>query len=99
MEPTKDHKTIRNWARTRRAIPASTRGYADGVPAVLSFIIPGANWHNRNLDAVTWEDFFAKFDLLDLAFVFQEITSTGEKSTLNEILQRETPIQDHRNWH
>ena len=98
MEPTKDHKMIRQWAESRSAIPAALPGTGDGVPAVLGFIIPGANYHNRNLTEVTWEDFFAKFDLFGLAFVFQNITEEGDRSSRNEILLIQPQHHDHRHW-
>ncbi len=98
MEPTRDHKIIRNWALDRRAIPAVVRGENDGSPAVLKFIIPGAHYENRNLEAVSWEDFFAQFDLFGLSFVFQERTMSGAPSSMNEIVQVEPEVQDFRNW-
>jgi hypothetical protein len=93
MNPTTDHKAIRRWAESRGAVPAVLTGPSDGVPGVLKFIIPGAHYENRNLEAVSWEDFFAKFDLLGLTFAYQEMSSQ------NEILQREPPRIDYRNWH
>ena len=98
MEPTTDHKTIRRWAESRRALPAFVRGTNDGEPAVLRFIIPGAHFNNRDLVEVTWEDFFAKFDLLALSFVYQEMTPSGEPSMHNEILQREQRFEENRSW-
>ena len=99
MEPTKDHKAIRRWAESRRAIPAMVRGTDDGIPSVLRFIVPGSHRANRDLEEVSWDYFFKKFDLLGLAFVFQEIAPNGEPSSMNEILKLQPQMQDHRNWH
>jgi hypothetical protein len=100
MKQTTDHKVIRAWADARCAAPAVVRGaYGDGVPPVLKFIVPGAHSLNKDLEAVSWEYFLAKFDLYKLIFVYQEVTSSGERSCLNEILQRETDEHERIHWH
>jgi hypothetical protein len=40
----------------------------------------------NELEPISWEDFFAKFDESGLALVYQEATSNGEISRFNKIV-------------
>lgn len=69
-EPTKDHATIRHWARTHGATPAERLPtHVDGEQPVLSFIFRGVTEDAGRLQPIPWEHFFERFDLLGLAFI------------------------------
>ena len=69
--PTTDHQEILQWARTHDAVPAEIHPRKfDGEPAVLSFLFGKAVKQTDGLQAITWEQFFALFDLLGLSLVY-----------------------------
>lgn len=73
MTPTQDHKTIRHWALTRDAAPAEIFPLKfDGQPAVLTFLMGDARRGTPEIHPISWESFFAQFDLLDLSFTFDD---------------------------
>lgn len=91
MLPTKDHDIIQMWAERYNAVPAErlpTR--VDSEPAILTFLV-GKDSAEPQVVAISWETFFAKFDLLDLSFAYDDDGSSQfglvrvEKSTDSEI--------------
>ena len=71
MVPTQNHKIIRHWALTRDAGPAEIMPLKfDGQPAVLTFLMGEAKRGTPEIHPISWESFFAQFDLLDLSFAF-----------------------------
>lgn len=75
MVPTRDHKLIRQWADRHRAKPAEIqRLKMDGEPAILTFIIGDPDAARPDVYPVSWESFFAQFDLLGLSMAFDEET-------------------------
>lgn len=89
---TKDHDTIRRWAESRGAIPSEVAATDKGDGAeLLRFQFPKAK--NKNDDAlkeISWDEFFEKFDRSDLTLVYQEKTSSGQKSNFNKMVHDET---------
>ncbi|MCA9620573.1 MAG: hypothetical protein KC731_16235 [Myxococcales bacterium] len=44
-----------------------------------------------HLEAITWPEFFEKFDAEELAFVYQEATAAGEISRFCKLVEGHTP--------
>ena len=73
MLPTQDHKEIRHWAKTYGAIPAEIRRLKfDGEPSILYFLFGDLREGTPELRPIFWDDFFARFDLLDLSLAYDE---------------------------
>ncbi len=95
---TKDHDEIRNWAEERGGKPAhvSSTG-AKGDIGILRIEFPGATASNdANLDEITWDQFFEKFDERGLALLYQEETAGGERSNFNKLVSSETADEGER---
>src|SRR3954470_16085802 len=90
---TTDHDEIRQWAEERGAKPACVRNTGDkGDIGILRLDFPGYSGGN-SLEAISWEDFFEKFDERGLALLHQEQTARGQQSNFNKLISRETAEQ------
>ncbi|HLU53635.1 MAG TPA: hypothetical protein VK011_08600 [Acidimicrobiia bacterium] len=86
---TTDHDEIRRWAEERDAVPAVVLDpHDDEGPRLLRFDIPGHGTEDE-LQRISWEEFFDIFDDERLAMVYQEETSTGERSFFSEFVSRD----------
>lgn len=73
QEPTSDHAQILDWAQRHQAIPAEVRTRVfDSQPSVLRFLFSDLRGGTPDLRPITWEDFFARFDLLHLSILLDE---------------------------
>ena len=73
MVPTRDHKQIRQWANRHNATPAEIKRLKyDGEPAILTFVIGNPDAAEPDVYPISWESFFAQFDLLMLSVAFDE---------------------------
>ncbi len=99
--PTTDHTEIRHWAEKHHAVPTEILPqHLNHEPTVLRFMFPQMAADRLDIRVLSWEEFFAKFDLLGLSFVY-ESNSGG----YNELLQidsknpyrssRHQPIDPH----
>jgi hypothetical protein len=88
---TQDHKTIRKWAEARGAQPAEVRSTHKGNQSgILRFCFPNArNRNNENLQEISWDEFFEKFDQNGLELIFQEKTAGGARSNFNKLVYPE----------
>jgi hypothetical protein len=84
---TTDHDTIRRWAEERDGTPASVRGTGDGDTGVLRIDFPGGAGEDE-LEHISWEEWFEKFDRNELAFLYQEEKKSGEGSTFFKLVKR-----------
>ena len=67
-----DHDEIRQWVEEHAGKPAYVRGTEDGDDAgVLRIDFPGGAGEDQ-LEHISWEEWFAKFEDSDLAFLYQE---------------------------
>lgn len=84
---TTDHSTIKTWVEERKGRPACIRdtGGKQDV-GVLRINFPGGA--EENLEDISWEEFFEKFDKEKLAFLYQEKKANGETSTFNKLVNR-----------
>ena len=88
---TQDHDTIRKWAEARGAQPAEVRGTHKGnQTGILRFCFPNArNRNDENLQEISWDDFFEKFDDNGLELIYQEKTAGGARSNFNKLIYPE----------
>lgn len=85
---TTDHQTIRKWAEQRGGRPTRVKGTGSGDdPGVLRLDFPGYSGED-DLEAISWDEFFEKFDQKNLALVYQEKTDDGELSNFNKLVDR-----------
>ncbi len=82
--PTADHKEIQGWATRHNAHPAQKKPLTfDSEPALLHFVF-GKDLETEEIRSITWDSFFAQFDLMGLQLVFDETPDF-------ELLQIEKP--------
>ena len=89
---TTDHDEIRKWAEARGGRPAAVRSTQskDGA-GIIRIEFPNApNAKDDNLEEITWDEFFEKFDESNLALLYQEETASGQRSNFNKLVGRET---------
>jgi hypothetical protein len=84
---TTDHDTIRRWVEERDGKPASVRGTGDGEAGVLRIDFPGGAGQDE-LEHISWDEWFEKFDQNNLAFLYQEEKKSGEGSTFFKLVNR-----------
>ncbi|HZP56970.1 MAG TPA: hypothetical protein VFC53_05385 [Dehalococcoidia bacterium] len=81
---TTDHETIRRWVEERGGHPATIRRTASGDEAgVLRIDFPGygrEGGRDTALEAISWDEFFKKFDEEGLEFLYQDRTKAGRES-------------------
>lgn len=90
---TTDHDEIRSWVEQHNGSPASVRGTessgADGVLAgVLRIDFPGGAGQDE-LEHIGWEEWFAKFEKEQLAFLYQRQHADGSDSTFVKLISRQ----------
>lgn len=86
---TTDHDEIRAWVEKNDGKPASVRGTeASGEDSgVLRIDFPG-DAGSDELEQISWDDWFQKFDYSGLAFLYQEHKASGEDSTFFKLVNR-----------
>ena len=85
---TTDHDEIRRWVEEHDGRPASVRGTERGDEAgVLRIDFPGGAGTDE-LEHISWEEWFEKFEAENLAFLYQERKSSGEDSTFFKLVSR-----------
>jgi hypothetical protein len=88
-DTTSDHQTIRRWVEEHDGEPATVRGTETGDEAgVLRIDFPGGAGEDQ-LEHISWEKWFEKFDENDLAFLYQEEKASGEDSTFFKLVRRD----------
>ncbi|MFC7080176.1 lamin tail domain-containing protein [Halorussus caseinilyticus] len=84
---TTDREEIRAWAESRDADPAHVVATGEGDDlGILRLDFPEAD---ANLEHVSWDDFFGKFDAADLAFRYQDEKQNGERSYFHRFVSRD----------
>jgi hypothetical protein len=83
---TTDHNEIRAWAEKRGGTPSTVEGTGDkGGVGVLRLDFPPKN---TELEKISWEEFFKKFEKEKLAFLYQDKTSDGAESRFHKFVNR-----------
>jgi hypothetical protein len=86
-QTTRDHETIRRWVEERGGKPARVRGTGNnGDPGVLRIDFPGGAGEDE-LEHISWDEWFQKFDEQGLAFVYQDEKASGEGSTFFKLVK------------
>jgi hypothetical protein len=86
---TTDHDEIRRWVEEHGGKPARVRGTGDGGDTgVLRIDFPGGTGEDQ-LEHISWDEWFQKFDEQGLAFLYQEEKSGGEDSTFVKLVRRD----------
>jgi hypothetical protein len=87
MKTTIDHDEIRRWAEEREGRPAGVARTGGGQdPGVLRIDFPGGA--EESLEEISWEEWFAKFEENNLAFLYQDEKASGEQSTFFKLVSR-----------
>ena len=87
-QQTTDHDEIRRWAEARDGSPARVRGTGDdNDPGVLRIDFPGGAGEDE-LEHISWDEWFEKFDQQGLAAIIQEEKTSGEPSTFIKLVNR-----------
>ncbi|HEX7297443.1 MAG TPA: bifunctional DNA primase/polymerase [Solirubrobacteraceae bacterium] len=84
---TTDHDEIRRWVEEHGGKPAMVRGTGDGEAGVLRIDFPGGAGEDQ-LEHISWDEWFEKFDRENLAFLYQEQKASGEDSTFFKLVRR-----------
>ena len=85
---TTNHDEIKRWAEARGAKPACVRGTGNkGDIGMIRLDFPGYSGA-ESLEAISWDEWFEKFDENDLALLYQEETADGKKSNFNKLVSR-----------
>ncbi|HSC15438.1 MAG TPA: hypothetical protein VLI71_09995 [Gammaproteobacteria bacterium] len=85
---TTDHAKIRQWVEARNGKPARVQGTGEADDADLLRIDFPEDGDDEELEEITWDEFFEKFDEKRLAFVYQDRTAGGEPSRFNKLVSR-----------
>jgi hypothetical protein len=87
---TTDHDEIRRWVEEHDGRPVTVRGTEKGGDdaGVLRIDFPGGAGGDQ-FEEISWDDWFAKFDDNDLAFLYQEEKASGEDSTFFKLVSRD----------
>ncbi|BDG04576.1 hypothetical protein AMOR_35720 [Anaeromyxobacter oryzae] len=87
---TTDHDTIRRWAEERGGTPTQVASTARGdQTGIIRIDFPGYSGEGK-LEPISWDEWFQKFDDANLAFVYEETTARGQRSSFNKLVGRET---------
>lgn len=86
---TTDHRLIRQWVEERGGHPARVRGTGAGHDGgLLRIDFPNVG-REHELEAISWEEFFEKFEEKRLAFLYQERQASGEESRFSKLVSRD----------
>lgn len=89
-QATVDHDEIRNWVEQHGGHPAEVKRTRRGnTPGILRIDFPGFSGQN-SLEEISWDEFFQRFDESNLAFLYQDKTSSGRPSRFNKLVSRDT---------
>lgn len=88
---TRSHEVIEHWAEERKAVPATVPGTEHGGrPGVLRFNFPGHG--GKDLQEISWDEWFKTFDARHLVFVFQQTKADGDQSNF---FMFDSPEREH----
>lgn len=84
-ETTTEHAAIRKWAEGRGGKPARVKGTQGGQgTGVLRIKFT----EDKDLEEISWEEFFNEFDKRNLAFLYQDRTKDGKESRFFKLISR-----------
>ncbi|MBI1390351.1 MAG: hypothetical protein GC154_18085 [bacterium] len=89
LNVTVDHTTIRGWIEDRGGLPAAVKKGDDMYDVgVLKVHYPGER--AGDIEYITWDEFFEKFEFKNLAFAYRDSTRGDEDSRYCEFVPRKT---------
>jgi hypothetical protein len=78
---TRSREVVEDWARRRGGEPAAATRGDDGRPRVLRFDFEGGpDKGGRELEHISWDEWWQTFEDRNLVFVYQEKKSDGNDS-------------------
>lgn len=90
-DATVDHDTIRSWVEERDGQPAHVEATADGDDVgVLRLQFPDTQRDHDEIEPISWDAFFEKFDDENLAFVYQDETEGDRMSRFYKFVDRDS---------
>lgn len=85
---TTDHEEIKQWVEKRKGKPAHVKSTGNGNDeGILRIDFPRNS--SDNLEEISWDEFFEKFDKSNLAFLYQDKKTDGEISYFNKFVRRD----------
>lgn len=85
---TTSHNVIRKWAESRCGRPATVKATGSmKTPGILRIDFPGYGGMTE-LQEISWEAFFKKFDEENLAMIYQDKTASGNPSRFCKFVSR-----------
>jgi hypothetical protein len=83
---TTDHEEIRRWAERHGGKPAAVKStHREDDPGIIRIMFPKApHSEHDNLEEISWDEFFKKFDENDLALIYEE------DNNFSKLVKRET---------
>ncbi len=88
-KPVIDHEHIRRWVEERQGSPAAMRSTSRGEePGILRIDFPGGVGEEE-LEPISWDEGFAKFEQNRLAALLQETNTKGKTSRFIKLVSRE----------
>lgn len=89
---TTDHDEIRKWAEARGGRPAAVRSTQgrDGIGIIRLEFPDAPHAKDQNLEEISWDEFFEKFDEAKLALLYEDERPDGQRSNFNKLIGRET---------
>jgi hypothetical protein len=86
---TTDCGEVRRWAEARGGRPATVKGTESGREDAGILRIDFAGGEEDRLEDISWDDFCAKFERENLAFLYQDQTKDGDESRFFKFVNRE----------
>ena len=85
---TTDHEDIRRWAEARGGRPMAIRGAGEDDAEAIRLVFPDAPPPDAaDLEPISWDEWFRRFDEHDLALLMEELTSDGRQSRFNKLVR------------
>jgi len=85
---TTNHDEIRRWVEAHDGKPATLRGTGqDDDAGILRIDFPGGAGEDE-LEHISWDEWFDKFDESGVEFLYQEEKASGEDSTFFKLVSR-----------
>jgi len=85
---TTNHDEIRRWVEAHDGKPATLRGTGqDDDAGILRIDFPGGAGEDE-LEHISWDEWFDKFDERGVEFLYQEEKASGEDSTFFKLVSR-----------
>lgn len=85
---TTNHEVIRLWCEDRGGVPAAvTETHGRDDVGIIRIHFPGQGSGDQ-LDEISWDEFFQKFEDAGLAFLYDIRTESGELSRFSKLVSR-----------